>query len=68
MSNDPGTDPETDPKNPDGPDKKDGLGTGAIVGIVIGSVTVVGIGGFAIFWFIIKKKSWADLLAIFKKK
>jgi hypothetical protein len=34
---------------------------------VIGSVLVVGIGGFAIFWFVIKKKTWADLLAVFKK-
>ena len=35
---------------------KSGLGAGAIVGIVLGSVAVVGIGGFAIFWFVIKKK------------
>ena len=48
-------------------DDKDGLGAGAIVGIVIGSVAVVGIGGFALFWFVIKKKSFADLIAIFKK-
>ena len=45
-----------------------GLGTGAIVGIVIGSVAVVGFGGFAIFWFVIKKKTFAELIAIFKKK
>ena len=45
-----------------------GLGAGAIVGIVIGSVAVAGIGGFAIFWFVIKKKTFADLVAIFKKK
>ena len=44
-----------------------GLGAGAIVGIVIGSVAVVGIGGFALFWFVIKKKSFADLIAVFKK-
>ena len=44
-----------------------GLNGGAIVGIVMGSVAVVGIGGFAIFWFVIKKKSFADLLAILKK-
>ena len=43
------------------------LGAGAIIGIVIGSVAVVGIGGFALFWFVIKKKSFADLIAIFKK-
>jgi hypothetical protein len=49
------------------PDDKDGLGAGAIVGIVIGSVLVVGIGGFALFWFVIKKKSFAELIAVFKK-
>ena len=43
------------------------LGAGAIIGIVIGSVAVVGVGGFALFWFVIKKKSFADLIAIFKK-
>ena len=59
-----------DPNNaPDDPNEdKDGLGTGAIVGIVLGSVAVAGIGGFAIFWFVIKKKSFADLIAVFKKK
>ena len=61
----PGTD---DPTTPDDPsDDKDGLGAGAIVGIVIGSVLVVGVGGFALFWFVIKKKSFAELIAVFKK-
>lgn len=36
--------------------EKDGLTGGAIVGIVVGSVAVVGIGGFALYWFVIKKK------------
>ena len=49
-------------------EEKGGLGAGAIVGIVLGSVAVVGIGGFALVWFVIKKKSWADLVAVFKKK
>ncbi len=54
---------------PDDPsDDKDGLGAGAIVAIVIGSVAVAGVGGFALFWFVIKKKSFADLIAVFKKK
>ena len=44
-----------------------GLSSGAIVGIAIGSTVVVGTGGFSLFWFVIKKKSWADLLALFKK-
>jgi hypothetical protein len=45
-----------------------GLPVGAVVGIVIGAVAVAGIGGFAIFWFVFKKKTFADLLAVFKKK
>ena len=49
------------------PAKKDGLSGGAIAGIVIGSVLLAGIGGFAIFWFAISKKTFADLGAILKK-
>ena len=48
------------------PAKKDGLSGGQIAGIVIGSVAVAGIGGFAIFWFAVKKKSFADLIAAIK--
>lgn len=59
------SDPTT-PTDPE-PDNK-GLSGGAIAGITIACVFVAGIGGFAIFWFVIKKKSFADLLAIFKKK
>ena len=61
--------PDNPNNTPDDPtDDKDGLGAGAIIGIVIGSVAVVGIGGFALLWFVIKKKTWAEFLAIFKKK
>ncbi len=49
------------------PDKKDGLSGGAIAGIVIGSVAVVGIGGFAFLWFAVKKKTFADLGVAMKK-
>ena len=49
--------------HPDG-----GLSGGVIAGIVIGSIAGIGIGGSAIFWFLIKKKSFADLIAIFFKK
>ena len=52
----------------DAPAAKKGLSGGQIAGIVIGSVAVAGIGGFAIFWFAVKKKKFADLIAIFKKK
>ena len=60
--------PDNPNNTPDDPsDDKDGLGTGAIVGIVIGSTLVAGGGGFALLWFVIKKKSFADLIAVFKK-
>ena len=47
-----------------------GLTAGAIAGIAVGATAGavgLGVGGFAIFWFVIKKKSMAELLAIFKK-
>ena len=57
----------TTPDNPDNPndtpddptDDKDGLGAGAIVGIVVGSVAVAGVGGFCLYWFVIRKKKFA---------
>lgn len=53
------------------PDKK-GLSGGQIAGIVIGSIAGVGIVGFAIFWFVVKKKTFAELIsaikALFSKK
>ena len=49
------------------PAKKDGLSGGEIAGIVIGSVLLAGIGGFAIFWFAVKKKTFADLGVALKK-
>ena len=33
-----------------------GLGTGAIVGIVLGAVAVLGIGGCCLYWFVFRKK------------
>ena len=54
----PGTDtPGTDipgTNKPEDPD--DGLFVGAIAGIVIGSVVVLGGGGFALWWFVFRKK------------
>ena len=47
------------------PEKK-GLSGGAVAGIAAGSAAVAGIGGFAIFWFAVKKKSFADLIAAIK--
>ena len=51
----------------DAPMAKKGLSGGQIAGIVIGSVAVAGIGGFAIFWFAVKKKTFADLGVALKK-
>ena len=51
---------------------KNGLSGGQIAGIVIGSIAGVGIVGFAIFWFVVKKKTFAELIsaikALFNKK
>lgn len=51
---------------------KNGLSSGQIAGIVIGSIAGVGIVGFAIFWFVVKKKTFAELIsaikALFNKK
>ena len=47
------------------PEKK-GLSGGAVAGIAAGSAAVAGLGGFSIFWFAVKKKSFADLIAAIK--
>ncbi len=55
----PDTEPDDDPTAPDTePPKEDngGLGTGAIVGIALGSVLGVGGGGFLALWFIFRRK------------
>ena len=48
------------------PAQKDGLSGGQVAGIVIGTLLLAGIGGFAIFWFAVKKKTFADLIASIK--
>ena len=65
------TTPEvTTPVTPnDGGDDQEapsGLSTGAIIGIAAG-VVAVAVGGFALYWFVLKKKSFADIVAKFKK-
>ena len=50
----------------DAPVAKKGLPGGAVAGIVIGSTAVALFGGFAIFWFAVKKKTFADLAAAIK--
>ena len=53
--------PGEDKPGDDKPGENKGLSGGAIAGIVIGSVFACGIGGFSLVWFVIKKKSFADL-------
>ena len=43
------------------------LSIGAIIGIVVGSITLLGLIVFVIFWFIVKKRDFADLISLFKK-
>ena len=53
-----GTDTPDDPDNgSNGSDENDGLGAGAIIGIVLGSLAVLGGGGFALYWFLLRKKT-----------
>ena len=49
------------------PAETDELSGGQIAGIVIGSAAVAGIGGFAVLWFAVKKKTFADLGVALKK-
>ncbi len=54
------------------PAETDGLSGGQVAGIAIGSVAVAGVGGFAVLWFAVKKKTFTDLItaikALFSKK
>ena len=36
--------------------KSTGLGAGAITGIIIGSIAAIGLIGFGLYWFILRKK------------
>ncbi len=48
--------------------RNESLSSGAIAGIATGSAAAVGLGGFSLFWFVIKKKRFSDLFKGFKKK
>ncbi len=48
--------------------KESGLPVGAIAAIAVFGVILLGAGGFSVVWFVIKKKSFAELIAIFKKR
>jgi len=43
------------------------LSGGEIAGIASGSAVAAGVGGFSLFWFVIKKKSWSDLVGLFRR-
>ena len=43
------------------------LPIGATIGIVAGSITLLGLIVFVIFWFVVKKRNFADLIRLFKK-
>ena len=40
----------------------------AIIGIVVGSTTSLGLAICAIFWFVIKKRNFADLIKLIKRQ
>ena len=65
MNVDPDPNPDPDPDNGEEPEEKP-LSAGAIAGIVAGSTTAAGAGGFSLVWFVIKKKSGEELLALIK--
>ena len=46
--------------------EKEGMSTGAVVGIVIGSTAVAGAGGFSVVWFVVMKKTGAELVVASK--
>ena len=54
--------PDGDPTEPTEPN------LGFLWWLIPVSLVTLGGGGFAIYWFVIKKKTWADLIAVFKKK
>ena len=58
---------EPDADTPDNDtDEKKSAPIGAVIAIVIGSIVILGIGGFAMFWFVIKKKNFSDLVSVIK--
>ncbi len=51
----------TEPEDTTRTDDEGGLPVGAVAGIAVGAVLITACGGFAIFWFVIKKRKWSDL-------
>ena len=44
------------------PETQGGISAGAVVGIVLASLVVCSLGGLAVYYFVIKKKTWADFV------
>ena len=44
------------------------INIGLIVGLAVGGALLLGLAAFAVYWFIVKKNSFADLKNVFKKK
>ena len=42
--------------------------SGVITGIIIGSLVIFSGSGLSVYWFLIKKKTWTDLLRAFKSQ
>lgn len=47
--------------------KQEGLSGGATTGIIIGSIVIIGIGTFIVIWFIVKKKTFKEIIDGIKK-
>ena len=47
-------------------EEEDGLSTGGIVGIALGTAAVAGAGTFSIAWFVVQKKSVGELIGLVK--
>ena len=61
--------PDNPNNTPDDPsDDKGGLGAGAIIAIVLGAIVLLSVGGYAILWFVVSGKSFAELTLAFKEK
>ena len=60
------SDPTDEPPEKTPEKEKEGLSGGAVAGIVVGSVAVAGLGGFSLFWFAFKKKTFAELLTMIR--
>ena len=54
-------------ENESTPIAESGISSGAVVTISVVSTVGATMGGFSLFWFVIKKKKFADFLSIIKR-